>query len=106
MTVDSLLWVMSPTSLPSLTSPCLPAGKSQPVKKQRRRDETPLRQKLGSAPGCLKCRIRKKKCDGRRPTCLGCERNVLLCRWPDEVESSSIVVTNHRQQSGSHLPHS
>lgn len=32
--------------------------------------------------GCLCCRLRKKKCDGVRPTCTACERNVLICSWP------------------------
>ena len=31
--------------------------------------------------GCRPCRVRKKKCDGRKPTCVSCERNVLLCSW-------------------------
>jgi hypothetical protein len=31
--------------------------------------------------GCRPCRVRKKKCDGRRPICVSCERNVLLCSW-------------------------
>ncbi|KAF2792440.1 hypothetical protein K505DRAFT_387431 [Melanomma pulvis-pyrius CBS 109.77] len=31
--------------------------------------------------GCLPCRRRKKRCDLRKPTCLGCERNVLICSW-------------------------
>jgi hypothetical protein len=99
MAVENFLWVMSPTRLPTLLESPLPhAGTSQPAKRQKR-----LRQKPSSAPGCLKCRMRKKKCDGRRPTCLGCERNVLLCNWPDEGESSSIVVTEHRRLSSSHL---
>ncbi|KMP07205.1 hypothetical protein CISG_06823 [Coccidioides immitis RMSCC 3703] len=40
-----------------------------PVKRRRSKD------------GCRPCRIRKKKCDGRKPTCVSCERNVLLCSW-------------------------
>ncbi|KAK2751075.1 hypothetical protein FQN57_000150 [Myotisia sp. PD_48] len=31
--------------------------------------------------GCRPCRMRKKKCDGRKPNCVSCERNVLLCSW-------------------------
>lgn len=32
--------------------------------------------------GCLCCRARRKKCDERRPICVGCERNFLVCSWP------------------------
>ena len=32
--------------------------------------------------GCLACRLRKKKCDERKPRCQSCERNYLLCTWP------------------------
>lgn len=32
--------------------------------------------------GCLICRLRRKKCDERKPTCVGCERNKLICTWP------------------------
>lgn len=35
-----------------------------------------------SRTGCLCCRLRKKKCDERQPTCVACERNYLLCNWP------------------------
>lgn len=40
-----------------------------PVKRRRSKD------------GCRPCRVRKKKCDGRKPSCVSCERNVLLCSW-------------------------
>ncbi|VUC29727.1 unnamed protein product [Clonostachys rosea] len=33
--------------------------------------------------GCIPCRRRKKKCDERKPTCLGCERNAVTCAWAD-----------------------
>lgn len=32
--------------------------------------------------GCFGCRLRKKKCDGRKPTCCGCERANIICSWP------------------------
>lgn len=38
--------------------------------------------------GCLTCRRRRKKCDERHPTCLGCERNQLICLWP--------ILTDHQ----------
>ncbi|CAG8377696.1 unnamed protein product [Penicillium salamii] len=34
--------------------------------------------------GCLSCRARKKKCDEEKPICMGCTRNRLQCRWPDD----------------------
>ncbi len=32
--------------------------------------------------GCLCCRLRRKKCDERKPICSGCDRNKLICSWP------------------------
>ncbi|EEY22927.1 conserved hypothetical protein [Verticillium alfalfae VaMs.102] len=32
--------------------------------------------------GCLPCKLRKKKCDGAKPICRGCQRNYLVCVWP------------------------
>ncbi|KAI1936227.1 hypothetical protein LOZ66_004684 [Ophidiomyces ophidiicola] len=48
-----------------------------PVKRRRSKD------------GCRPCRIRKKKCDGRKPTCVSCERNVLLCSWFPNASSDA-----------------
>lgn len=43
--------------------------------------------------GCIPCKARKKKCDGRKPACVGCERNVLLCRWsgPDPMDQARTI---------------
>ena len=35
-----------------------------------------------STSGCLTCRQRKKKCDEQHPTCSGCLRSHVACRWP------------------------
>lgn len=35
-----------------------------------------------SLTGCLTCRRRKKKCDERKPICVGCTRNSVQCAWP------------------------
>lgn len=35
-----------------------------------------------SKAGCFCCRLRKKKCDERKPVCSGCTRAKLLCSWP------------------------
>lgn len=40
------------------------------------------RRALRTKSGCFTCRARRKKCDERRPVCLGCERNTLACDWP------------------------
>ncbi|PVH87658.1 hypothetical protein DL98DRAFT_525691 [Cadophora sp. DSE1049] len=40
--------------------------------------------------GCIPCKARKKKCDGRKPICVGCERNILLCRWSGSEEGSPL----------------
>ncbi|KAJ5364808.1 fungal-specific transcription factor domain-containing protein [Penicillium cataractarum] len=41
-----------------------------------------------SLTGCLTCRQRKKKCDERKPKCIGCTRNGLQCAWPVAGTSS------------------
>ena len=38
--------------------------------------------------GCSPCKARRKKCDGRKPTCMGCERNILLCSWAGSQEGN------------------
>ena len=48
---------------------------SDSLRKQRHRS-----QRFGrTRTGCLTCRVRKKKCDERKPICRACERNGLLC---------------------------
>lgn len=37
--------------------------------------------------GCLSCRQRRKKCDERKPRCVGCERNKLSCIWQAATKS-------------------
>jgi hypothetical protein len=37
--------------------------------------------------GCLCCRLRRKKCDERKPTCSGCDRNKLICSWAPSSSS-------------------
>jgi hypothetical protein len=39
--------------------------------------------------GCIGCRLRRKKCDERRPTCSGCQRNVLLCTWVEDLPNGA-----------------
>jgi Fungal specific transcription factor domain/Fungal Zn(2)-Cys(6) binuclear cluster domain len=60
--------------------------------------------KRRSKDGCLACRVRKKRCDMRKPTCLACERNMLLCRWsgtslPDVSMSRSSSPQERRRSS-------
>jgi hypothetical protein len=35
--------------------------------------------------GCLRCRVRKKKCDEIKPVCRACERNKFQCEWPSKI---------------------
>lgn len=45
--------------------------------------DRPLRRSITRRKtGCLVCRLRRKRCDERKPVCHGCERNSLVCRWP------------------------
>ncbi|KAJ6023660.1 hypothetical protein N7540_004457 [Penicillium herquei] len=52
--------------------------------------------------GCLVCRRRRKRCDLRKPTCGGCKRNVLLCRWAltgnaddqSPIEAEALIPTH------------
>lgn len=50
--------------------------------------------------GCLTCRARKKKCDERKPTCVGCERNRLSCKWPVHVLMDEPPVPNISRAQG------
>jgi Fungal specific transcription factor domain/Fungal Zn(2)-Cys(6) binuclear cluster domain len=53
--------------------------------------------------GCLCCRLRKKKCDEKRPICSGCDRNKLICSWPSDspgAGGSSDLGWRSRLQSG------
>ncbi|RUS17944.1 hypothetical protein BC937DRAFT_89327 [Endogone sp. FLAS-F59071] len=34
---------------------------------------------------CLLCRNRKRRCDGRRPTCFQCKDSNLVCLYTDQV---------------------
>ncbi|KAE8156561.1 fungal-specific transcription factor domain-containing protein [Aspergillus tamarii] len=36
--------------------------------------------------GCVCCRLRRKKCDERKPQCSSCARLSLICTWPDPNE--------------------
>jgi hypothetical protein len=36
--------------------------------------------------GCLCCRLRGKRCDEQKPTCISCDRVGLLCAWPSSNE--------------------
>ncbi|KOS40717.1 hypothetical protein ACN38_g8427 [Penicillium nordicum] len=38
--------------------------------------------------GCIPCKMRRKKCDERKPTCVACARNVLICAWESESPTS------------------
>lgn len=44
--------------------------------------------------GCQTCRGRRKKCDERKPVCLGCQRNKLQCSWSEQFPSSTVDEAN------------
>ncbi|KAH7082819.1 fungal-specific transcription factor domain-containing protein [Paraphoma chrysanthemicola] len=48
--------------------------------------------------GCLTCRMRRKKCDEGKPTCVGCRRNRLICNWSRDHALETVVAL-------SRLPH-
>ncbi|KAH6884569.1 hypothetical protein B0T10DRAFT_608870 [Thelonectria olida] len=43
--------------------------------------QSPNRKKVRSKNGCLTCRIRKVKCDERRPVCQRCTNRPVKCEW-------------------------
>ncbi|KAH7093477.1 fungal-specific transcription factor domain-containing protein [Paraphoma chrysanthemicola] len=45
-----------------------------------------------STSGCLTCRMRRKKCDEEKPTCIGCRRNRLICNWSKSHVSETVVA--------------
>ncbi|GKU06128.1 transcription factor [Fusarium langsethiae] len=47
------------------------------------------RRKARSKNGCLTCRIRKVKCDERRPVCKRCENSPNKCEWLEPGQSLS-----------------
>lgn len=40
-----------------------------------------LRTRLRSKTGCVRCKLRRKKCDENKPVCHACKRNHLSCSW-------------------------
>jgi hypothetical protein len=52
--------------------------------------------------GCLVCRLRRKKCDERKPICTGCQRNCLICSWAGgQLESRGSAESGWRSRLGS-----
>ncbi|RJE27590.1 C6 transcription factor [Aspergillus sclerotialis] len=51
--------------------------------------------------GCVTCKLRKKKCDERKPICVACERNRLLCSWKVANGKSTTHVANTARKSSS-----
>lgn len=55
--------------------------------------------------GCASCKLRRKKCDERKPICRGCERNSLKCTWPycgqtPKIDDSKRLVSDESRQEG------
>ncbi|KAI8653807.1 Zn(2)-C6 fungal-type domain-containing protein [Fusarium sp. Ph1] len=51
---------------------------------------SPNRRKARSKNGCLTCRIRKVKCDERRPVCERCANSPMKCEWLEPGKSLSV----------------
>lgn len=51
---------------------------STPVEKKKKQRKT------RSTAGCFTCRLKRMKCDEKRPICSRCNRNMLTCIWPKE----------------------
>ncbi|KAH8685085.1 hypothetical protein BGZ61DRAFT_423526 [Ilyonectria robusta] len=47
------------------------------------------RRKARSKNGCLTCRVRKVKCDERRPACQRCTNGLMKCEWLEPGQSLS-----------------
>ena len=56
------------------------------------------RQSGRTTAGCLCCRLRRKKCDEVKPTCGGCQRNSLICSWPQQASSDQCPVRSKWKQ--------
>jgi Fungal specific transcription factor domain/Fungal Zn(2)-Cys(6) binuclear cluster domain len=56
--------------------------------------------KTRARSGCLCCRLRRKKCDERKPICSGCDRNKLLCSWAPKHGQVSDLGWRNRLESG------
>ncbi|KAH7383949.1 fungal-specific transcription factor domain-containing protein [Pyrenochaeta sp. MPI-SDFR-AT-0127] len=52
-----------------------------------------VRQKR-TTTGCLTCRMRRKKCNDARPTCIGCQRNHLICTWPTDRKAFQEILSS------------
>lgn len=49
-----------------------------------------------SKTGCSSCRRRKKKCDETHPICNACQRNNLVCTWPEESPTNTSTPRTRR----------
>lgn len=54
--------------------------------------------------GCLKCRVRKKKCDETRPACRACERNNFVCTWPSRASTTPQPLRDDRDATTAESP--
>jgi hypothetical protein len=52
--------------------------------------------------GCLTCRMRRKKCDEEKPACTGCQRNFLICTWPQGSKAGGTMSLT--RNAGQKLP--
>lgn len=51
--------------------------------------------------GCLQCRQKKKKCDGKRPACLSCTKRGATCQYPANIRFFTFEKNEHNTQNNS-----
>ncbi|KAL8381940.1 hypothetical protein RB595_005953 [Gaeumannomyces hyphopodioides] len=60
-----------------------------------------------SRSGCLKCRTRRRKCDGGKPRCERCVRSNLECNYPSGVtfkDANNISINTSSGTRANHVP--
>lgn len=53
-----------------------------------------MRHPLRGRSGCDRCKLRRKKCDERRPVCSSCQRLKMLCTWERSAPNTQTSQTS------------
>ncbi|KAI0390706.1 hypothetical protein F5Y17DRAFT_471455 [Xylariaceae sp. FL0594] len=67
--------------LPKLVDPSSPPPPPKEAESSRKRENVPI--------ACQKCRARKVKCDGQRPSCTPCRTRNLPCEYKDSLDATT-----------------
>lgn len=60
---------------------------------------------MRTSPGCLPCKRRRKRCDLRKPICMACQRNFLICAWTSgRVTSGEDAATSLAHERSDAVP--